>query len=209
MQKEKINKIRGHAEFISASSTHAVVQEKQQQSRKFPNQLHNDGTYFNNNGGFTLIELLVVVLIIGILTAVAVPQYNKAVEKSRLTQQMVTVRALYNALEVYRMENGDYPPAKDGKPGTHNISYFNDILDIDIHTNQQISYYPSMFIGIAGFATGRISINWYLGGGPGNGIMTCEAHPTATAYEKNKNLCLSVCTDKTWRSWEHGEYCII
>ena len=64
-------------------------------------------------GGFTLIELLVVVLIIGILAAIALPQYTKAVTKSRAAEAVVTMRSLSAAVEEYMMANGTFPTSFD------------------------------------------------------------------------------------------------
>ena len=66
-----------------------------------------------NNKAFTLIELLVVVLIIGILAAVALPQYQKAVLKSRVTQVIPLIRAVADAQQVYFLANGTYADSVD------------------------------------------------------------------------------------------------
>ena len=75
-----------------------------------------------NKKAFTLIELLVVVLIIGILAAIAVPQYQKAVAKSKFATLKNNVKAIYQAEKVYHLANNSY---------TTNL---ND-LDVDITTN--------------------------------------------------------------------------
>ena len=61
----------------------------------------------NCKKGFTLIELLVVVLIIGILASVALPQYQKAVEKSRVSEAKVALRALRDAVELRGLSTGE------------------------------------------------------------------------------------------------------
>ena len=75
---------------------------------------------------FTLIELLVVVLIIGILSAIALPQYTITVDKTRLMRLVAMTRSVVEAEEAYYLENGTYTKDWDSLtvtlPGTVNAT---------------------------------------------------------------------------------------
>ena len=92
----------------------------------------------NTRRGFTLIELLVVVLIIGILAAVAVPQYQKAVEKARATEAVLTISTLEKAIDRWLLENG-IPSSRTDFLGdrSEDITYAN--LDIDLSCKEEDS----------------------------------------------------------------------
>ena len=62
---------------------------------------------FKNSKGFTLLELLVVVLIIGILAAVALPQYRKSVEKTRASEALMNIQVMEQAVKSYTLARGN------------------------------------------------------------------------------------------------------
>ena len=117
-------------------------------------------------GGFTLIELLVVVLIIGILAGVALPQYEKAVEKSRAAEAITLVSSMAKAEEVYFMANG---------------SYSSDITQLDLSFPGTPTRYSGS--GITGFQTKNfICRPWGGTWGWTDAVAVCNRLPIESFY---------------------------
>ncbi|HDZ56299.1 MAG TPA: type II secretion system protein GspG [Pseudomonas xinjiangensis] len=70
--------------------------------------------YRTSQRGFTLIEVMVVVVILGILAAVVVPRVMDRPDQARTTKAQNDVRALESALNLYRLDNFNYPTTEQG-----------------------------------------------------------------------------------------------
>ena len=103
----------------------------------------------NNKQAFTLIELLVVVLIIGILAAVALPQYQKAVEKSKASQALTMVKSVGQAATSFRLANGGFPESFDELPidipwtGTTKWANLSGVIDTRSNADWSLQLYHS------------------------------------------------------------------
>ena len=95
-----------------------------------------------NKKGFTLLELLVVVLIIGILAAIALPQYKLAVGKTKFSTLKNLTRSVWDSAQRYYMVNNSYPQATANLDIGLNIkeeTYSSTSKTLTFNTNEQIS----------------------------------------------------------------------
>ena len=68
----------------------------------------------NSQRGFTLIEIMVVVVIIGVLGAIVVPQFMSRPDQAKVTAAKIDIQAIATALEMYRLDNFNYPSTQQG-----------------------------------------------------------------------------------------------
>jgi len=149
-----------------------------------------------NNKGFTLLELLVVVLIIGILAAVALPQYQKSVEKSRASEALIILKSLRDHQALCFTQYG-YDENADsiqcfGDDSNENIFTYANILEIKAD--------PECLDKVCGYATNDFtySANFYLIFAVRRGakyLLETTAYPNDLEGGYNRIICYNIQSD--------------
>ncbi|WP_105902269.1 pilin [Vibrio gangliei] len=121
--------------------------------------------------GFTLIELMIVVAVIGVLAAIAMPQYQKYVAKSEVASVLATLTGAKTNVEAYAVSYGEFPAS-----GTES--------DLGI---------PSMNLGSAAFAPDSAT-----SGATGSISFTFKDVPDASNLTAKQNLTLTRSANGEW-----------
>ena len=143
-----------------------------------------------NNSAFTLIELLVAVLIIGILSAVAVPQYQFAIDKLKFNKMLTVVRAVRDQQILYYLAHGNYAAnCKELNMDLPSETYLDNRKRI---ANKKGDFYVECYWAankdVGGFGT------WFLGttevelGFGASGSVGCYSN-----VARGKRLCKNLC----------------
>ncbi|MDN5733371.1 MAG: pilin [Psychrobacter sp.] len=144
----------------------------------------------NAQKGFTLIELMIVVAIIGILAAIAIPQYQNYVGRSNVAAAVQTLSSNKTGLENYVMENGFFPDGTtEGKDAELNA-------DGSVKTPAVIDQTKKKGLGIVDPTFGNITLN-QVSTSSGAGAIRLKMN-TGNPGVKDKEVQLLRNADGTW-----------
>ena len=221
MQKGNVNKKELSSRSISLppSFRRVSVRNRGERNRLTAAPIFRTPTFRNDEArgnGFALIELLVVVLIIGILAAVALPQYQKAVEKARASEALPLLKSVYQAAQNYQLANGEWPTKFDELaveiPWTGTIKWRDSGVMKDTRSNNLWSlqlYWESE--GSTAIDIGRISGS-YKGVGfhvnPSGALACVEKTGEGVIFDGNEgDYCVKImrCSD-THNTYDNGRY---
>ena len=148
-----------------------------------------------HNAGFTLVELLAVVIILSILTAIAVPQYTKAVKRAEASNALIMLKTVFDAAKRYQSEYEQWPGSlhaldtklllDENSQNTSNVFQFSFNSADKVVT---VSRLP------AGANSPYQLAAYYSLAGNGRDTYTCKYNASIDGAMKFKDLCDSMCT---------------
>ena len=108
---------------------------------------------------YTLTELVIVITILGIIAGFAMPNYNKAIERSQRRDGDIQLKAIHVANQIYRAQNGNYWPTAGG---SFDLTDINNNLGLNIISNG-LTYACSSSDGGATYTCTATRNGWTLG----------------------------------------------